>query len=75
MQGEDLRLYSAKSMRMGAVTTATAGGVRCKVAADHMRMKAEATLNAHDRVLKGEEGEVSRAMHRQLKEAGKMGRK
>jgi hypothetical protein len=75
VQKEDLRLYSAKSMRVGAVTAAAAGGVRCKVAADHMRMKAEATLNAYDRVLKGEEGEVSRAMHKQLKEAGKIGRK
>ena len=45
------------------------------MAADHLRMKAEATLEHYDRVLRKEEGEVSRVMHRQLKAAAAGGRK
>jgi hypothetical protein len=64
---EDLRLYTAKSMRVGAVSAAAAGGVREAVAASHMRMKSVGTLQSYDHVLGQEKGMVSRVMLEQVR--------
>ena len=64
----DLKLYTAKSMRVGAVSAAAAAGVRRAVAAQHMRMRSVETLDRYDRVLPSERGVVSRVMRAQVQE-------
>ena len=69
---KELRRYSSKSMRVGATSAAAAGGVRCQVAAEHLRMRSESTLKHYDRQLASELGAVSRVLHGQI--AGTAGR-